>query len=228
MSGPSKPSWVSQSQMDEIKAFNASLTSAGNRSRPGRSRAPSSGINRGGRSGFNPGRPTSTFAVPPPRTGSGVRTRPGTSWTVGPTVAQPQFKPASPRVRSRSPSRAASTPTMMGPYTVGPLPGTTASKPPSPPKIRNPVLVVDGPILAESRGTPTAVAPEPASHFQQQPPPQGRELITSNMTPDDPSKPWIPAHLQQKSAFGAIRHLSEITGLGKSMCFNSWVSSNPA
>lgn len=88
------------------------------------------------------GRPTSTFAVPPPRTGSGVRSGPGTSWTVGPTTAQPQFKPASPRARSRSPSRAASTPTMIGPYTVGSQPGTTAPKPLSPSEIRNPALVM--------------------------------------------------------------------------------------
>ncbi|KAE8446844.1 hypothetical protein EG329_011621 [Mollisiaceae sp. DMI_Dod_QoI] len=202
-SGPSKPNWVSESQMQEALAFNASLTRADARSR-GRPRG--SGINRVGGSSFAPTRPTSHYAAPVVRAGSGTRTGPGTNWTIGFTTAQPVFKPTTPRARSRSPTRSVSTPTMIGPYTVGPLPSTAPTKPPSPPKIRESALVANGTLPVEQ----DAAMPQ-ATQFQHQY--QHRERIVSNMAADDPSKPWIPAHLQQTSAFEAIRRLSEMSGL---------------
>lgn len=73
------------------------------------------------------------------RPGNGASHGLMTNWTVGATTAQPAFKPASGgRSRSRSPTRSTFTPTKIRPYTVGRAP---APAPPSPPKIRESVLV---------------------------------------------------------------------------------------
>jgi hypothetical protein len=47
------------------------------------------------------------------------------------------------------------------------------------------------------------------------PTPPGRQRIVTNMTPDDPTKPWIPAHLQQKSSRKTLEEISRMTGLRK-------------
>ncbi len=52
-------------------------------------------------------------------------------------------------------------------------------------------------------------------------PSPGRQPIVTNMTPDDPTKPWIPAHLQQKSAKEALMEIAGMVGLCK--CY--WVIS---
>ncbi|KUJ19038.1 uncharacterized protein LY89DRAFT_475031 [Mollisia scopiformis] len=58
--------------------------------------------------------------------------------------------------------------------------------------------VANGPVLSEQAPART---------------PPGRERIVTNMTADDPTKPWIPTHLRQPSAFGAICRMADMTGM---------------
>jgi hypothetical protein len=100
----------------------------------------------------------------------------------------------------------------MGPYTVTPSTSSRVSKPLSPPKVRNGMALRAAQTSAPLKGHPFNVPAEVAQSHA--PTPRG-ERIVSNMTPDDPSKPWIPAHLHQTSTKRAIADIVAETGLRK-------------
>jgi len=114
------------------------------------------------------------------------------------------------RARGATPSsRPAST---MGPYTVTPSTASSVSKPLSTQKVRNNMVLPAAQMSAPPKEGPFIVPVEVAQ--SQAPAPRG-ERIVSNMTPDDPSKPWIPAHLHQTSTKRAIADIVAETGLCK-------------
>jgi hypothetical protein len=62
---------------------------------------------------------------------------------------------------------------------------------------------------------PLQNAPQGQNPVTRIPTPPGRQRIVTNMTPDDPTKPWIPAHLQQKSDRKTLEEIPRMTGLRK-------------
>jgi hypothetical protein len=217
MSSQTLPNGYTKEQLDEMRAFNASLTTAGNKARPGRARVGGPSRAHGAPAARTHGTPVAqsrlslvSSQISPwyaSRAGSGVGST-GTlnQYTVGPSTAAPTFKPASPpRGRVSSvPSSYGSGLNIdrngygtMGTHTITPT-STPAIRPRSP--VRTTLLV------------PQKSSPAPP---QLTAPPRRRELIITNMTPDDPSKPFIPAHFKQPSAFGAIKEISEMTGTRK-------------
>jgi hypothetical protein len=212
MSSQTLPNGYTKKQLDEMRAFNAGLTPAGNKARPGRPR-----VGGASRSHGVPVAPGRLAAVSnhvsvwnAPRAGSGVGST-GTlnQYTVGPSTAAPAFKPASPprgRISSVPNSYGSGLNIdrngygTMGTHTITPT-STPAIRPRSPVRTTRETLLV-----------PQKSSPAPP---QLTAPPRRGELIVSNMTPDDPSKPFIPAHFKQPSAFGAIKEISEMTGTRK-------------
>jgi hypothetical protein len=211
MSSQTLPNGYTKKQLDETRAFNAGLTPAGNKARPGRPRV--GGASRGHGVPAASSRlaavsnHVSTWTAP--HAGSGVgSTGPLNQYTVGPSTAAPTFKPASPPR-----SRLSSVPNnygsglsidrngygTMGTHTITPA-STPAIRP------RSPVRTTRETLLVQQKSCP---APPQLTA------PPRRELIVNNMTPDDPSKPFIPAHFKQPSAFGAIKEISEMTGTRK-------------
>jgi hypothetical protein len=235
---------VTQAQMDEIKSFNSGLTQAGNKPRPSRARGSGvnrglgSGISprRGGSYGG---------ASNASRSGSGAGYGANSSYSVGPSTPSPIGKPGQrENVPIHLRGRIDATKTrwanldsmgagMLGGHTIGPLnsavttPPNTRSRSPT----RSSILVSQ-----PSRSAPTSTASQQqypiaqAAHVQQpaqiihpaqriEPTPinplAGRQQILTNMTPDDPSKPFIPAHLHQTSCRLAIEEISRMTGLRK-------------
>ncbi len=116
--------------------------------------------------------------------------------------------PASRNGRARSGATASNRAAVaMGPYTVTSSTASRASKALSPPKVR------DGTVLRPRERSFNV--PFEAGQSQGHGSASGRERIVTNMTPDDPSKPWIPAHLHQTSTKGAIDDIVAETRLRK-------------
>ncbi|KAE9367876.1 hypothetical protein N431DRAFT_471270 [Stipitochalara longipes BDJ] len=228
------PPGITQAQLDEIKSFSAGLTQAGNKSRPSRPRG--GDINRGIGSGISPARVRGSYSSASniSRSGNGAVYGGGASYSVGPTTASPITKP---NVRENVPthlrgvvdlsktrwanldSTGAGT---LGGHSTGPL--NSASTPPKS-RSRSPTR---SSILATQRPQPSP----PKLQQQQQPvfqplqnveqgqnpitripTPPGRVRIVTNMTPDDPSKPFIPAHLRQTSCRKTIEDIAHMTGI---------------
>ena len=101
--------------------------------------------------------------------------------------------PAPSKSRSRSPTRSSIL--------------TTQSAQPSPPKV---LQQQQQPVIQPLQNVPQGQ--DSITHI---PTPPGRQRIVTNMTPDDPTKPWIPAHLQQKSVRKTLEEISRMTGLRK-------------
>lgn len=229
------PQGITQEQLDEIKAFNASLTQAGNKSRPARSHG--SGLNRGQGSGIAPGRGGS-YASISPRPGSGVGYGGSASYGVGPSTPSPIPKtttareavPSHPRgwvdvTKTRWANLDSTSAGTLGTQSVGPLNSapapsmsrsrsptrssilTTQRAQPSPPKV---LQQQQQPVIQ-----PLQNVPQGQDSVTRIPTPPGRQRIVTNMTPDDPTKPWIPAHLQQKSSRKTLEEISRMTGLRK-------------
>ncbi|PMD21162.1 hypothetical protein NA56DRAFT_133628 [Hyaloscypha hepaticicola] len=231
------PQGITQEQLDEIKAFNAGLTQAGNKSRPARSGG--SGLNQGQGSGIAPGR-GGRYASISPRPGSGVGYGGSVSYSVGPSTASPIAKTTTAREAVPSHSRgwvdvtktrwanldstgAATLATQfVGPINSAPASSksrsrsptrssilTTLRAQPSPPKVlQQQQQSVIQPVIQ-----PLQNAPQGQDPVTRIPTPPGRQRIVTNMTPDDPTKPWIPAHLQQKSVRKTLEEISRMTGL---------------
>jgi hypothetical protein len=212
MSSQTLPNGYTKKQLDEMRAFNAGLTPAGHKARPGRPR-----VGGGSRGHGIPAAPSRLAAVSnhvgawaAPRAGSGVgSTSTLNQYTVGPSTAAPAFKPASPprSLVTSIPSNYSSGLNIdrygygtMGAHTITPA-STPSIRP------RSPVRTIRETLLVPQKSSP---APP-----QLTAPPRRGELIVTNMTPDDPSKPFIPAHFKQPSAFGAIKEISEMTGTRK-------------
>jgi hypothetical protein len=223
------PQGVTQAQLDEIKSFNAGLTQAGVKSRPSRSRGLSSGI--------SPGRGGYAGASSSPRPGSGVGYGGSAAYSVGPSTPSPIAKPTSREavpihLRGRvdvSKTRWANLDSTgagtLGGHSIGPL--NSAETPPKS-RSRSPTRTS---ILTTQRSQPSApkslqqqhqpvIQPlQNVSQGQNQvvrvPTPPGRVRIVTNMTPDDPTKPWIPAHLQQTSCRKTIEEIARMIGLRK-------------
>jgi hypothetical protein len=231
------PQGVSQAQLDEIKAFNAGLTQAGVKSRPSRSRG--SGINRGLSSGISPGRGGGYAGVSnSPRPGSGVGYGGSASYSVGPStpssIAKSTSREAVPsHLRGRvdvSKTRWANLDNTgagtLGGHSIGPL-NSTATPPKSRSRspTRNSILTAQRPQLSPPQSIqqqqqqpviqPLHNVPQGQNQVVRVPTPPGRTRIVTNMTPDDPNKPWIPAHLQQTSCHKTIKEISRMTGLRK-------------
>jgi hypothetical protein len=230
------PKGVTQAQLDEIKSFNAGLTQAGNKSRPSRSRG--SGINRGRGSGVSPGRGGGYMGnVGASRSGSGAGYGAGASYSVGPSTPSPISKsiPLEQRVpihlrgridlgNTRWTNLDSTGAGTLGRHTIGPLnsevtlPRTRSRSP-----TRNSILVTHTtqPSQAtQSFQPPPVIQPLSTSQDGQQTQvihPNGRQRIVTNMTPDDPSKPFIPAHLHQSSCRVAIQEIAQMINMRKSI-----------
>ncbi len=236
-SGPPRglPQGITQEQLDEIKAFNAGLTQAGNKSRPVPSHG--SGINRGQGSVIAPDRGGS-YASISPRPGSGVGYGGSASYSVGPSTPSPIAKtttareaiPSHPRgyvdvTKTRWANLDSAGAGTLGTHSVGSFnsavaaPKSRSRSPtrssiltaqrshPSPPKV---LQQQQQPVIQPLQNAPQGQGP-----VTRIPTPPGRQRIVTNMTPDDPTKPWIPAHLQQRSCRKTLEEISRMTGLRK-------------
>lgn len=227
---------VSQAQMEEIKSFNASLTQAGKKSRPSRSRG--SGVHRGLGSGISPGRGHGYAGVSnASRSGSDPGYGANSSYSVGPSTPSPIAKsvqrenvPIHLRGRTdASKTRWANLDSTgagtLGGHSIGPV--NSAVTPPRNTRSRSPTrssILVSQPSQHVPANTvsqqPAATQTLQSLKTAQVIPPSGRQRIVTNMTPDDPTKPFIPAHLHQTSCRAAIEEISRMTGLRKSSLYD--------
>ncbi len=224
------PQGVTQEQLDEIKSFNAGLTQAGNKSRPPRSRG--SGLNRGRGSGVSVGRGAGyAGSITAPRSGSIVGYGAGSSYSVGPSTQSPIEKS---NLRDRVPIHLRNMPDVkktrwthldstgagtLGGHTIGPLNSAASS---STYRNRSPTrssILVQHPTQAPQVNTTTEQ--QVGMRTLQRPQagraitPPGRQRIVTNMTPDDPSKPFIPAHLHQTSCRVALQQIADLLKMRK-------------
>jgi len=233
------PAGITQAQLDEIKTFNSGLTQAGNKSRPPRSRgggAGGSGINRGTGFGVSPARVGGSYSsgTSSSRSGNGAGYGGGASYSVGPTTASTITKPARESVpihlrgvvdisKTRWANLDSTGAGTLGNHSIGPL--NTAATPPksrSRSPTRSSILTAQRPLPSPPKLQPEAPVFQPRQNINQGqdtiariPTPPGRVRIVTNMTPDDPSKPFIPAHFRQTSCRKTIEEIARMTGKRK-------------
>jgi hypothetical protein len=230
------PAGVTRAQLDEIKSFNAGLSQAGAKSRGSRPRG-GGDLNRGTGSGISPARLGGNYssATSTSRSGNGAGYGGGASYSVGPTTASPIAKPTTREnvpihlrgvidvSKTRWANLDGTGAGTLGNHSIGPLnSAATPPKPRSRSPTRSSILTTQHPQPSLPKLQPQTPAFQPLQNVEQgqnpiarSPTPPGRVRIVTNMTPDNSSKPFIPAHLRQTSCRKTIEDIARMTGIRK-------------